>query len=116
MFNDGDQTYYDNRTIRERFIKPIYPYDFERKTDNNRPNKNKKSIIKCGDWKDIGGNSDIAEMHTHSPDRTKLCNLLGQGWPFYNPLGMDFTVGQVSHYFCKSAEEFAYKMARGGVS
>lgn len=104
VYGDSGIVYYNrNKTVNERFNKPLYRY---------KTNKFVKSIIKgnikFNPWPTTGSN--------HRPNRQlRTCNSKGDKAKTFNdvlkpPILEDV---YIKHFITKSAEEFIYKTKRG---
>ena len=105
MYDDNNLTYYDNRTVKERFTHGL-PYD--------RLNIYHKSIVR---GKDYGPNIFIKGNSNHQPseENTTQCDALGNIERL--PRGIlgrpKFKYCYIRHHKYKTAEEFAIKLLRG---
>lgn len=104
IYGDNDLVFYDDRPVKERFIKPDY---------ENPQNRFIKSIVRGNIMEpiwSINGNS-------HTPNRRKsVCNSLGEKHKKYIQsfiIPPNHSISYIRHYRTKTIEEFAYKCLRG---
>ena len=102
-FNDNDLLYYDNRSMNERFTKPVYNYYL---------NSFVKPIVRGNLFEPIWK----INVNCHSPNHHKaVCNclgerILGDRAHIRPPI---FNVSYIKHFRAKTIEEFAQKTKRG---
>jgi len=102
-FDDNDLLYYDNRSLNERFTKPVYNYVF---------NSFVKPIIRGN----LLGPIWKINVNCHAPNHHKaVCNslgkrILGDRAHIRPPI---LNVSYIKHFRTKTIEEFAQKTKRG---
>ena len=104
-YDDNDLVYYDNRTLIERLNHSVNLNDFTRFH---------KSIVRGKDYKGTVFDDSIHQPNTSTV--SEQCDALGNferlkfgylGYPKYK-------YGYFRHFTYKTAEEFSFKMLRGG--
>ena len=103
MYTDNDLVYYDNRTLVERFTKPLY---------SHRANRFVKSIVRGN----ISEPVFIPNKTHHSPNgKLNLCDSMGKSvrytTDFLTP--PRFKYAFLMHFNTRTAEEYVEKMRRG---
>lgn len=115
-FGSNDNDFYENKPLKERFVKPVYPILYFKE------NLFFKSIVRGRDkdtlkyyWE--GASSYGVHVPCFSEDTDKNIYNLGGELILYNSSHQYFPLyyrhGFIRHYYCKSKEEFDKKVKRG---
>ena len=106
VYDDNNLLTYDNRTLKERFSHP---------SDDKELEVYHKSIVR---GKDYGVNMFVEynSIHQPSPLVTKQCGAIGNEEKPGDGIMLppQYQYCYLRHYTYKTAEEFAFKMLRGG--
>ena len=103
VYNDNDLLKYDNRTLKERFTKPLY---------NSEINKFVKSIIKGN----LNWNPWEYDQTSHRPKhQLRTCDSNGNRVKTFNDVILPPIFGNVyiKHFATKTIEEYIDKIKRG---
>ena len=105
FYSDNELLYYDNRTVQERFTKPLRRHGsngFVKTTVRGGLTPNYWSV-KCG-------------IHTSS-FKCYACNSAGKKVSYKaQAIWPSFKYARLKHYYTKSTEEYANKCSRGSAS
>lgn len=109
MYGDNELLENDKRGVIERFVNPIFPYNFKR-TYNFPENNHVKTIVR-------GNLSDISWRNPHTPicSYYRCCNPTGRKCNSNSPFStFDFSVAYLRHYCSKTIDEWLkIKQKRG---
>ena len=103
MYSDNDQIYYENKTLKERFTKPILNVSL-----NQIIKSTVRGNLKINYWKNMG--------NPHSSNNNRIsCSSSGKIIDSKKVVNSppDFKYALLKHYSTKTIEEYCLKLLRG---